>query len=183
MSYVKFNGHNKKYVAGVMPFKTQHGFPAINIGCPELIDPPITSGFKYYDDYDKVVADYSDYIHHYEGNSYSMESDIIKPAKGVTTALPASPLAGIASELSRINVQTRQNTNEIQELTPYIETKTAYIDDTEIIFENVPAGNVLISAVNKEGYSVNALYSREESKVIVTFEPLEDVTNITLTVQ
>ena len=71
----------------------------------------------------------------------------------------------------------RQNVSEI---TPYTETKTAYYGDKEITFYNVPQGNVLVQFSNYEGsYSVE----RESDRLTVSFEPLTDNTDITITIK
>lgn len=65
----------------------------------------------------------------------------------------------------------RQNVSDI---TPFTETKTAYIDDTEIQFDNVPQGNLTIFL------DIPYEVSRDESTVVITFEALEEVKEITI---
>lgn len=65
--------------------------------------------------------------------------------------------------------------HNVSEITPIEITKTAYIDDTEITFDNVPNGNLTIFA-NNLAYTVE----REGSRVTVYFEPLEELTDITI---
>lgn len=67
---------------------------------------------------------------------------------------------------------------QIEEITPYKETKTAYIEDTEITFENVPTGNLSVFSTVSV-YNVN----RDEGTVIIDFAPLEEVTEFTIMVQ
>lgn len=57
-------------------------------------------------------------------------------------------------------------------------SKTAYIDDTEVTFENVPNGNmsVYVGGVN------HSLFERDGDRVTVRFEPLEEVTEVTINV-
>ena len=64
----------------------------------------------------------------------------------------------------------------VSDVTPYTESKTAYIDDTEVIFENVPKGNVTVYS------EVEAGIQYAENGVRVFFEPLEEVTTITISV-
>lgn len=64
----------------------------------------------------------------------------------------------------------------VSEVTPYTETKTAYIDDTFIVFTNVPSGNLTVYF--DKPYTVE----READRVTVKFEPLEDVTTITISI-
>lgn len=72
------------------------------------------------------------------------------------------------------------NTAEIKTITPYTDTKTAYIDDTEVIFTNVPAGAWYVSfSKDVEASRV----TKDGSVLTVEFEPLEEVTEVTITVQ
>lgn len=71
----------------------------------------------------------------------------------------------------------RQN---ISEITPYTETKTAYYNEKEKTFYNVPQGNVLVQFSNYQGsYSVNRISDR----LIVTFDQLTENTDITISIQ
>ena len=64
----------------------------------------------------------------------------------------------------------------VSEITPYTETKTAYIDDTFIVFTNVPSGNLTVYF--DKPYTVE----READRVTVKFEALEEVTPITISI-
>jgi len=184
MPYIKFNDSEETYEGSIMPFKTQHGIPAIMIGTQEEI-PINESGFMVYSDNDEVLGDFSDYSNHYDGNAYSVEQDEIEYGSGVTELPPSSPnvLSGIVNTLSLLTAQTSKNSSDIEDITPYVETKTAYIDDTEIVFENERQGNILISAIDSDGNSVETLNRREDDTIIVNFEPLQSITQVTLTIQ
>ena len=64
----------------------------------------------------------------------------------------------------------------VSEVTPYTETKTAYIADTFIVFTNVPSGNLTVYF--DKPYTVE----RDADRVTVKFEPLEEVTTITISI-
>lgn len=66
----------------------------------------------------------------------------------------------------------------IARLTPYLLTKTAYIDDTEVIFRDVPEGNMTIFTDKFINYQA----SRQEGIVTISFDPLEEITKITLSI-
>lgn len=67
----------------------------------------------------------------------------------------------------------------VSEITPYIETKTAYFNEKEKTFYNVPQGNVSVVFDNYSGdYSVKRISDR----VTVFFDTLTDSTNITISV-
>ena len=70
--------------------------------------------------------------------------------------------------------------NRVDTLTPYKAVKTAYIGDTEVVFENVPSGNLSIFGLLSRLYRVE----RDSDRVTITlFEPLEDVTEVTISIQ
>lgn len=95
--------------------------------------------------------------------------------------------ADIESQIDNLSViQTQQGTaidtlnEEMSTIHPYVVTKTAYIGDTEVIFEDVPDGALVVSFANG-----NRVYSitRENENLKVEFEPLNEVTDITISVQ
>lgn len=72
----------------------------------------------------------------------------------------------------------------VSEVTPYTEVKTAYIDDTEIVFKDVPNGTYNVS-FNKSVYATRVLkedFTDGTSTVTIEFAPLEEVTEVTLTI-
>lgn len=87
-------------------------------------------------------------------------------------------------KLQRNNVpivsKVDDTSNRVDRITPYTETKTAYIGDTEVVFENVPSGNLSIFGLLSRLYKVE----RDSDRVTITlFEPLEEVTDITISIQ
>lgn len=69
--------------------------------------------------------------------------------------------------------------NRVTALTPYTETKTAYILDTEIVFNSVPQGNLSVFFSIPTDYTI----SRVSDSVVISFEPLEEVTEVTISIQ
>lgn len=65
---------------------------------------------------------------------------------------------------------------KVRKLTPYTETKTAYIDDTEVIFYTEKQGH--ISVYFDKPYTIE----RFSDRIVLTFEPLEEVTDITISI-
>lgn len=61
-------------------------------------------------------------------------------------------------------------------ITPKQYTKTAYIEDTEIVFSGVPTGNMTVYC------SVPHTVERDGDKVTVKFEPLEEVVEVTISI-
>lgn len=68
--------------------------------------------------------------------------------------------------------------NKVEQITPYKASKTAYIGDTEVVFENVPQGDILVFGL--EEYQVKFITNEA---FVITFEPLEEVTEITISIQ
>lgn len=64
----------------------------------------------------------------------------------------------------------------VEELTPYTETQTAYIGDTEKTFYTDIKGNLTVYFPYE--YSVERLSDR----IFITFDPLEEVTDITISI-
>lgn len=70
--------------------------------------------------------------------------------------------------------------HQIDDITPYKETKKAYYNEKEKTFYKVPQGNVEVFFDNYSGdYSV----SRVSDRVTVSFTTLSDATNITISVK
>lgn len=69
---------------------------------------------------------------------------------------------------------TRQS---VANITPITLTKTAYIDDTEVVFTNVPKGNLSVYAENL-AYRIE----RTADMVRISFEALSEMKNITISI-
>jgi hypothetical protein len=69
---------------------------------------------------------------------------------------------------------TRQS---VANITPTMLTKTAYIDDTKVVFENAPQGDFTT-------YSpIPCLTKREGDSIVVYFNnPIEELTDITISI-
>ena len=77
---------------------------------------------------------------------------------------------------SRLIEHIDQLGKQVEAVTPVTMTKTAYIDDTECIFTDVPQGNV--SAYIGVPHTVE----RDGDRVTVKFEALEEVQTVTINV-
>ena len=69
---------------------------------------------------------------------------------------------------------TRQN---ISAITPFTDTKTAYIGDTEVTFENVPTGNLTVFGLSE--YSID----RQNDRITITFDAVDEVTTVSISIQ
>ena len=88
----------------------------------------------------------------------------------------------ISNHYRYIDYFTPQKEALINEVTPYTDTKTAYIDDTEVTFADVPQGNLTVYFESNGGYP-NYNVSRNGDRVTITFEPLEYIGTVTISVQ
>jgi hypothetical protein len=64
----------------------------------------------------------------------------------------------------------------VLDVTPYKETKTAYIGDTEVTFYGVPEGNITIFF--DKPYTMEKVADR----ITLTFDELDEVTDITISI-
>ena len=69
--------------------------------------------------------------------------------------------------------------NKVTDLTPYTETKTAYIEDAYCVFENVPQGLVSVYVNGASHYN----YDVFDHRISVKGLPLEEVTEVTISIQ
>lgn len=93
----------------------------------------------------------------------------VKVEDGVVTMRTPYVPSTVLESIDRLGKQT-------EAITPWTASKTAYIDDTECVFENVPQGN--LSAYMTVPHTVE----RDGDRVTVKFEPLEDVTEVTISI-
>lgn len=80
--------------------------------------------------------------------------------------------------LSPTVAKVDDTSNRVDALTPYKAVKTAYIGDTEVVFTDVPQGNLSVYFDTPTDYAIN----REGNNIEVSFEPLEDVTTVTISI-
>lgn len=67
--------------------------------------------------------------------------------------------------------------NRVEQITPYKATKTAYIGDTEVTFENVPQGNMSVFGLSE--YSID----RQSDRITIMFDAVEEVTTVSISIQ
>ena len=95
----------------------------------------------------------------------------VKVEDGVVVMRTPYVPSTVLESIDRLGKQT-------EAITPWTASKTAYIDDTSVSFENVPNGNmsVYVGGVN------HSLFERDGDRVVVRFEPLEEVTEVTISI-
>ena len=67
--------------------------------------------------------------------------------------------------------------NKVTQITPYTDTKTAYIGDTEVTFEGVPTGNLSVFGLSE--YAID----RQNDRITITFDAVDEVTEISISIQ
>lgn len=77
---------------------------------------------------------------------------------------------------SRLIEHIDQLGKQTEAITPKQYTKTAYIEDTEVVFTGVPSGNMTVYC------TVPHTVERDGDRVTVKFEPLEEVTEVTISI-
>lgn len=145
-----------------------------------LSDAKTTTEVVLYDDEDNMTDTFAGVsflalIIMYDEDSISVEFERSKELKDLQEQIFTTD--------NKVNAQgeTLNNLSEqVSEITPYTDTKTAYIDDTEVVFNGVPDGALLVSFSNgNTSYSI----SREDGVLTVGFAPFDEVVEVTITVQ
>ena len=87
------------------------------------------------------------------------------------------------SELTKLNKRVNDLSSKVTNITPYEDSKTAYIGDTEIIFDRVKGGNINTYCITESGNAINTMFEVLESEIVVSFEPLEEVSIVSISIQ
>lgn len=171
--YIQIN--DEKYECKATVFTTQFGQEAVRV----ISDAPIAeNGFLLLNSKDEVIADRSDftYLYRTEGDTikeYTAEEEEIVAAEGYEGDIPVSPISRQISSLnSRVNA-----------ITPYVESKTAYIDDEEVRFRVGKDGNISVFMVDNEGRNVPFEYDVENGEIVVRFGKRESLATVTVSIQ
>ena len=90
----------------------------------------------------------------------------------------AMALGQMSEKINELGRRIDNATNKrIDDITPYTATQTAYIGDTEITFYDIPSkGNVTVY-LDRE-YEME----RYSDRLVLTFAPLTDITDITISI-
>lgn len=97
-------------------------------------------------------------------------------------------LEQLVLQIAKGNVNTigkvDDTSNRVTAITPYTETKTAYIGDYQVLFENTPQGILTVSAIDSEGGFPAYVLEREGGIISVHFDnPLDYVTTVSISIQ
>ena len=169
---------NEKYPMKAQATTTQSGKPAIRIISDEA--PLAMDGFNIVDGNGNLISDKSAFKYLYREDEHCKEyttspEEIIPVECHYMGDQPESPYSVLSRQISAVSSQ-------VSAITPYEESKTAYIGDTEVRFDNVPQGNISAYLV-VNGLQVPCEVVTYENYVIITFEELEEVGTVTISVQ
>ena len=76
----------------------------------------------------------------------------------------------------------RANEN-VDKITPYTETKTAYIDDEYVTFDIAKDGIISVQMVDNDGQNVPCSFEQINGKVKVSFEKRNSLATVTISIQ
>ena len=93
----------------------------------------------------------------------------VKVEDGVVVMRTPCVSSTVLESIDRLGKQT-------EAITPKQYTKTAYIEDTEVVFKDVPSGNMTVYC------TVPHTVERDGDRVAVRFEPLEEVIEVTISI-
>lgn len=83
---------------------------------------------------------------------------------------------------SQIVSKTDDTSNKVEQITPTTYTKTAYIGDTEVVFTDVPSGNLTVYVTDSEGNIPNYTVTKAEYIKVAFDTPLENVATVTISI-
>lgn len=83
---------------------------------------------------------------------------------------------------SRLIEHIDQLGQQIEEVKPYMDSQRAYIGDTQVQFNNVKGTHITAYCETDSGLSIPTTTERNSDKVTVSFNTLDEVATVTITV-
>lgn len=96
----------------------------------------------------------------------------------ICTNAPIEP-----SAIDRLNSRINSVSNRVSNITPYEESKTAYLQDSEVSFNKVKDGMVSATCITESGITVPSTIEYRNNEIVVMFEPLEEVATVSISIQ
>lgn len=128
---------------------------------------------------EEQVATYRGYNDLNAASMYETNNEMVVSLELLSTDFEQR-LNALNGRVSIVEDVQNEQAESIEELTPYIDSATAYFNEDEKTFYNVPEGNISVFFDNYNGsYSVN----RVSDRVTVSFDTLTQSTNITISVR
>lgn len=176
MLYIKI-GNEKYPIEKFTTFQTQLGNTAVRV----VGDVPTANGFLIVDDNDTVIGDMSEYTYLYreddECKEYTKVAEEQIPTESFASGdVPVTPYDVLSRRISAVN-------NRVTDITPFEQTKTAYIDDTDVFFDIPKDGNISVFMVDGEGQNVPFEYEQINGQIKVSFEKRTSLATVTISIQ
>lgn len=177
MLYQKI-GEQKYPIDKFTTFATQMGQTAVRI----IGDVPTAeNGFEIVDDADNIIGDMSEFTYLYREDEnvkeYTKTAEEIIPTQSFASGdTPITPYDVLSRRISAVN-------SRVTQITPYEQTKTAYIDDTDVFFDIPKDGNISVFMVDGEGQNVPFEYEQINGQIKVSFEKRESLATVTISIQ
>lgn len=87
------------------------------------------------------------------------------------------------SAIDKLNSRINSVSNRVSNITPYEESKTAYLQDSEVSFNRVKDGMVSATCITESGLSIPNTIEYRNNEIVVKFEPLEEVATVSISIQ
>ena len=87
------------------------------------------------------------------------------------------------SEIDRLNSRINSVSNRVSNITPYEESKTAYIGDTEVSFIKVKEGMINANCITESGLSIPITIELANNEIKVKFEELTELATVSISIQ
>lgn len=87
------------------------------------------------------------------------------------------------SAIDRLNSRINSVSNNVASITPYTESKTAYIGDTEVIFTKAKDGIITSNCITENGNQIDVSMELSNNEVAIKFEPLEETATVSISIQ
>jgi Tol biopolymer transport system component len=75
------------------------------------------------------------------------------------------------------------NRKSVSDITPYTESKTAYIDDEYVTFDIAKDGNISVYMVDGDGQNVPCEFEQINGQIKVSFEKRNSLATVTISIQ
>ena len=90
-----------------------------------------------------------------------------------------SLLTTINNNQKYVNADIEGVSQRVTNITPFSMSKTAYIEDSKVVFDGVPEGNVTVTLGDP---SIHYETIRDDGRVTVVFDPLKEVMDVTISI-
>lgn len=177
MLFIEIDGVS--YPMKAQTFRTQKGQEGVRIFSDEA--PLAQDGFRIVNGNGDIISDKSEFKYLYREKPNCREY-ITKPEETIPTSSHYEEMKTI-NPYSELSKQISAVSAQVSAITPYEESKTAYIDDTEVRFNIVKEGNISVFMVDGDGQNVPFTFEQVNGQIIVSFEKRDSLATVTISIQ